>query len=656
MSGIFGFYSKNNNEQHDISSMLPWNRLYGNGAEGIISYKGISLGCCIESISDEHIQTTPVFEHDGFRCVVDAIIYNRDELIDKCRTISSGNNAYAKVEQFANNNDLSEKFSKEISDAELLVTYINLYGLDELKNVNGDFSGVIYNTQSHELILFRDHMGIRPLYYYLDDDAVVFSTDLRGLIAQPQLKANIDEEWVYKTVSGYDTETVDNTPYEKIKCVTPASYISFNVINDKIVSKKTAYWRLGQNKIRLSSRKEYTDRLRELVTDSVKRRLAATSGIVGAELSGGMDSGVIDILINREGRDGVYFSWSMDPSEVEYAQNDERLIINDICKQEGINCNFMHSHVGYAKKATERISMAGIDLTDEGAEDFRFAFLPDTNTYTMMYGAQFVKDKGSKVLFTGHGGDEGVSHRCNIYELFYHHEYYYYWRNVWSLTQGKFRIPRTLKRGFKNITSSIKENRETYLNWFASPQLLKSDFSGRFQKKKENNLKFAFDSIGYIEDGGSRNRLDNMALFGACSQIRYLAPFMDYRVIDYAVSIPRHLYIKNGIKRYIFRQAFKDIMPKSLYRCNAKESTSDRNIKSNENWYEDYKKRKLEIINALDREYWSKYLDFEKIDAFAAAGKPSDEEYLEELKQIKALQKCALAQNVINKAKESSTR
>nr|WP_197027959.1 asparagine synthase C-terminal domain-containing protein [Butyrivibrio sp. WCE2006] len=249
------------------------------------------------------------------------------------------------------------------------------------------------------------------------------------------------------------------------------------------------------------------------------------------------------------------------------------------------------------------MEQASIIISPDGSENFKFAFPPGSNTYTMMIGAQFVRDKGTRVLFTGHGGDEGVSHRCNVYELFYNHEYYHYWRNIWSLNPGRRRVIRTLKKGFKNITSSIRDNRETYLNWFASPELLKADFSKGFRKQKENTLKFAFDPVAYIRDDGSRNRLDNLALFGACSGVRYLIPYLDYRVIDYAVSIPRHLYMKHGVKRYIFRQAFKDIMPRSLYSVRIKEDTSVTNIKPDENWYEEYSRRKQEIIGALDRHF-----------------------------------------------------
>ena len=66
-------------------------------------------------------------------------------------------------------------------------------------------------------------------------------------------------------------------------------------------------------------------------------------------------------------------------------------------------------------------------------------------------------------------------------------------------------------------------------------------------------LSFSYDPVSYIHQGGSRNRLDNVALYGAYNGVRYLIPYLDYRVIDYAVSIPRYQYLRGRRNRFVFR-------------------------------------------------------------------------------------------------------
>ena len=143
-----------------------------------------------------------------------------------------------------------------------------------------------------------------------------------------------------------------------------------------------------------------------------------------------------------------------------------------------------------------------------------------------------------------------------------------------------------------------------------------------------------------------------MALLGAHSGVRYMVPYLDYRVIDFAVSIPRYLYINGNTRRYIFREAFKDLMPQSLYKLDNKEETSFNNLKSSEDeWFDEYSRRKREIIDSLDREHWDKYQDYDKIEMLYRSGKPEGDEHIRELRWIKALLKCALAQNLIERAK-----
>jgi asparagine synthase (glutamine-hydrolysing) len=264
-----------------------------------------------------------------------------------------------------------------------------------------------------------------------------------------------------------------------------------------------------------------------------------------------------------------------------------------------------------------------------------------------------IQQEGAKVVFTGHGGDEGVSHRCNPYELFYHREYYHFLRYIWSTTHGqKNRIRRTLKKSYLVLQETGRKLKRPFLNPFHATDLLNIDFSNKFNNEKKSALHFAYDPKSYINEGGSRNRLDNIALLGSHSGVRYLVPYLDYRVIDFAVSIPRHLYLKGNRNRYIFREAFKDLMPKSLYSLRIKEDNSDKNKKSNPNWFEEYKQLKEEVLSILDRDYWKKYLDFNVIDEWRMEEKPSEEKRFESENKMYCLFLFAMAENLVKKSRE----
>lgn len=633
MSGIFGFIQKEikKNNIINIEKMQKWNRAYGRDGENVLVGTSYGLGCCYENFATTGLQKNMVLQMDEQYAVIDALLYNREELLQKCSC------------------------TQEVSDEELLFTYLNQFGMDALKDVNGDFAGAVYHADSNTLILFRDHMGVRPLFYCADDTLVAFSTDIRGLTALSQIDASINEEWIYKTVAGYTTLSTENTEYANIFCAKPAGYMKFILTEKDVRKEKKSYWQLGSRKIRFAWEEDYKAQLKELITDSVKRRLDRVPGLVGAELSGGLDSGVIDILINRLGRECVYFSWSIDPKDLPMAENDERLVIEDICQQEKINCNYGKRvlELGVDTNIAENMRQTGSTIDMGESQALRYALPPYINALAIGETSEYISKSGARVVFTGHGGDEGVSHRCNPFELFYHQEYFHYWRHMWFTSHGqKRRVVRTLRYCYQNLKyANIKFNKPFH-NPFGAPELLKSDFADKYNEKEMPKLQFAYNPKEYVKQGGSRNRLDNVALLGAYSGVRYLIPYLDYRVIDYAVSIPRHLYLKGGENRYIFREAFKDIMPESLYTLQFKEDNSRKNMEPNPNWFEEFNKRKKEVLSKLDRKVWSRYLNYEVIEQWMQRGKPSEEERFGEECILRCLFSCALAENLVKKSRE----
>lgn len=636
MSGIFGFQIakaiENSIDMHNsIKRLQVWNEAYGKENVGVFLQEECAFGCCYDKLSSEAGQSDPVLHRNGKVAVVDALIYNAKELLEKCA------------------------ITKKVSDEELLIQYIETFGIEALKDVNGDVAGAIWDEKKGCLTLFRDHMGVRPLFYYEKDNRIVFSTDIRGITALPWVDVSVNEEWIYKTINGYTNIGVENTEFAHIFCVPHAGYVTFTFKGTTIEKETKKYWQLGQRKIRLRTEQDYFDEMRRLVTDAIKRRVDVIPGVVGAELSGGLDSGVIDILINRLGREGVYFSWSVDPVDLPMAENDERLVIEDICKQENITCNYGKRILELAENTNiaENLRRISGKLDMAESESFRYALPPYVNALTICETSEFLSRQGAKVVFSGHGGDEGISHRSNSYEMFYAKEYYHFFRHMWSTTHGeKGRITKTLRNSFNKIRELKQRKTTPFQNSFGAPQLLKDEFRANYDDAKMPILTFTFDPKTYVKAGGSRNRLDNVSLLGAYCGVRYMVPFLDYRVIDFAVSIPRHMYLKKSRNRYIFREAFKDIMPKSLYSLRFKEDNSHKNMKQNEDWYEEFAKRKQETVNKLDRQYWSKYLDFDEVDKWLKRGKPSDKEKTGEKCILMCLFYCAMFQNLVEKSRD----
>lgn len=521
-----------------------------------------------------------------------------------------------------NKDELAHKGWKcSMTDREALRQYLDQVGMDSLASVNGDFAGAM-SASASRWILFRDHMGIVPLYYYLKGSDLFFASDIRDLCAR-DIDLSVNEEWLYLETRAANSETPVSTEFRYIKAVRPGSWCEFSFDKGTWQIKEHIYWQPGMQKVRMESDEAYIKEMRRLVEDSVRIRLASVDGVVGAELSGGLDSGVIDILIAREGRDTCFVSWSENYEKIPMQPVDERQVVEDICEQEGRTFAFINEE-----------DPAMFDLYKRRMPAF-------INTLPISQTSRIVQKAGGSVVFTGHGGDEGVSHRSNMTELWYHKEYGAFFRETWQNNKGKSLKPlRFLNQVIRGLFFELPEWKKS---WNCEERDIKMCLNPAFAEEMERKypefpqMLFGIDPVRYILQGGSRSRMDNCYIQGKDYGVRYVFPFLDYRVIDFAVSIPRRMYHHNGQNRYIYREAFKDLMPQSLRDVNYKDFPSTRQLREQQNeQMEDEQKsadtcsqggqtgeaRKTEqeihdayneyiqmILDRLDWNRWGRYLD-----------------------------------------------
>ena len=581
MSGIYGYSYRTETASavlcDTIGALEYWNRIYGREDHGQTQYSDSGIGCHVEHFSDKFPYGGPVLDHNGCPAVVDALLYNRDELTELLHL----------------DKDCS------LSDEELLLFLIEVKGFQALALVNGDFAGAILDPKTGEWTLFRDHMGVRPLYYYLDDTCFAFSTDLRGLAAMPQADMKIDEMQFFTAASGGNQLSLQKTDYTYIRCIRPASVTRVWKTNTGFSLKEDIFWSLKQKTIRFSTDAQYQQELRRLITDSVNRRCDAIPGLLGGELSGGLDSTVIDILMCRHNRQTTFYSWSWDYDLVPMQDGeDERRCIEEICKRENTECHFRHFN-------------DAVPLESVGEH----VIPPYYTTYPIGYGSAWLRKCGARVVFTGHGGDEGVSHRGGRYELFYHREYSSYFKHYWKDLEGmRFRLPRALRACLKSAAAEHRRFAKSNLHAPNHQQIFQPAFYTRMLSDyAPAPFSFHYDPCAFVMQGGTRMRMDNVAYQGAVHGVRYLFPYVDHRVMDFALSIPRRQHIGYNRNRYIFREAFRDILPENLYNKTYKYQASTQHLSADTVSREVHLQQVERILTKLDPEVWSDYLDIEKL-------------------------------------------
>ena len=182
---------------------------------------------------------------------------------------------------------LCDALRDDLSDAAIAAAALESWGTRGLKKLVGDWALSLWNPEERVVLLAKDFLGARSLFYTVEENCFVWSTLIDPLLLARQRTFQLQEEYLAGWLSHFPATHL--TPFAGIHSVPPGSYVLFR---PKAVTVRQ-YWTFDPNKrIRYRDDREYEDQFRSVFGEAVRRRLRAT-GPVLAELSGGMDSSSI---------------------------------------------------------------------------------------------------------------------------------------------------------------------------------------------------------------------------------------------------------------------------------------------------------------------------------------------------------------------------
>ncbi|MCA1750957.1 MAG: asparagine synthase (glutamine-hydrolyzing) [Flavobacteriales bacterium] len=371
MCGINGIYGKADGIRDRIAAMNKALAHRGPDAEGQWEGEGIALGHRRLAVIDlDHRADQPMHSPCGrYTLVYNGEIYNFREL----------------RESLAADATAAEMPFTTDSDTEVLLTGLVLRGPDFLKRCNGMFALAFWDARERRLILARDRLGIKPLYYARAADKMIFSSELRALLRSGLTDRNLDPKSLadylrYQTVHG------ERTAVEGVRALPPGTFL---LIDDNEEVIKT-WWHPLRNVRMLRSNADYaeaTESVRTLLEDSVKLRLT-TDVPYGAFLSGGIDSSIITAIAARASKSKLRtFTVTFDEAE--------------------------HSEGAFAKKIADRcgtdhteIHLPPGSLLDSLPDALAAADHPGGDGINTFVVSQAAKAAGITVVLSGLGGDE----------------------------------------------------------------------------------------------------------------------------------------------------------------------------------------------------------------------------------------------------------
>lgn len=277
---------------------------------------------------------------------------------------------------------------RSTSDTEVVLNAYLEWGERFIDKVDGMFGMAIYDKRDQSVRLFRDRVGIKPLYYYYDGVNFGFASELKGIMNMCDTSSlEIDKTAVYDYLN-YRYIPDPKTYYKNVYKLLPGHRLLFDIQSKRIV-KDSAYWRLRVNEYQGRQRKkdELIDELRFLISESVKEQMVADVP-VGTFLSGGVDSSIITYEGYRINPQIETFSMGFTS-----AAYDELQYARELAKRYGIH---MNSQV-FIQSTFENDYKKLRDWYDEP-----FA---DTSAFPTYRVSKLAKEKVT-VILTGDGGDE----------------------------------------------------------------------------------------------------------------------------------------------------------------------------------------------------------------------------------------------------------
>lgn len=447
------------------------------------------------------------------------------------------------------------------TDTEVVLKLYEKYGIDCVKELEGDFAFCIYDIKAGKIFLARDRAGVKPLYYYTDGNKLVFGSEIKSILAagiEPVLDTeNLTDYFVFK----YSSQ--NKTLFKNIHRLAPSHYLEYDVQKDRFALHE--YWHLQKNNQYTGlSYSQASECLHELVRESVTQRLIADVPI-GNFLSGGLDSSIIASFL-KDRKDIIHYC--------------ARKSANDL-RKEGTTSDFDHA-LRLAK--AWNLDLRAIDIGKEEAS-------PELIRKTLFYSDDLIADgsqipsylitheaaKTSKVILSGMGADElflgYAGHMLTLISSKWLNKipfskaigslgarvdqgkgkFLAYRRYVHKM--GKYHALPSYKYALFNIVGDFDNSCSVYQG---SKEKVAQELEAYFPKNNE-----VFDSLLHFEMQNflvkNLHYMDRMAM---ANSVEGRVPFLSQKLIEFAYSIPLNYKLTaSGKFKRILKDNFKSEIP-----------------------------------------------------------------------------------------------
>jgi asparagine synthase (glutamine-hydrolysing) len=468
------------------------------------------------------------------------------------------------------------------SDTEVIAHGYEEWGEGVVNKLRGMFVFIVFDKSKNQLMIARDRIGIKPLYYAEHEGRIVFSSEIKAIFAGFDVPRTPDDESIYKFLAHRIHDTDKNTFFKNIKRLLPAHYMIIDSQNNYRIQK---YWEPEFNPTFNSTKtdKEYAAEFREKFLETVDLHMIADVP-VGTTLSGGLDSSAITSIASAMFKD-------KNPNKKFYS-------FSAIHPGETVNeDDYIKSVVDYS--GVESIKVIP-DVEQFWGELDNWVYFQEEPVISAAPYAYYVVMREARkyvtVLLSGQGGDELLAGYIPYFMS--------YWQSAidqGKLTKGLGELYNGKDLYFKFILNKI-DGMLRKGNQIRPNDFLKKDDSYKvpvFKHKRNLNERLVEDVTSSTTPCLLRYEDKN----SMANSIESRVPFYDHVLVEHVFNLPIDQKIKKGWNRYVYRNAMKGLMPEKNRLRRSKIGFTNPEWE----WIERKKDKFIEIFNSdtfRSRKYW----------------------------------------------------
>ncbi len=517
MCGITGLLEFNNTSISEdvLNRMTDAMEHRGPDGRGVWIKNGIGFGHRRLSIIDIGGGHQPMVVQDGqFALTFNGEIYNyielRQELVKKGVVFETS------------------------SDTEVLIWALITWGRDALARLNGMFAFAFWDARKRTLLLARDHMGIKPLYFSCDSNRLLFGSDLTSIVAHPEFKREIDKS-AFSHFMSWRVIPYPFTIYEGVKQVSPGSYIEISGTGKRTEGK---YWDIPTGNIsNFKSDNEYREELESLLEDALSLQVRSDVP-VGAFLSGGVDSSAVAYyMMKAQKGKGNTFTIGFGGAESDF---DESKWAADVAKSIDSK-HFLHVAKDYQIEPL--------------LQNVTWFFGQPNGTGIPNYFVSEMARKHIKVALSGVGPDECFAGYRRFQAANKPHIFPYGTNDHEDIF-------------LKSLLSFKPEDKQS---------IFSSDLLS--EVRNEDSLEFIRQQNAHYSGTSALNKLScldlrhymhndllfNLDRMSMAHSLEVRVPLLDYRIVEFAMRVPEHLKIRNWEQKVVMKQAMYQHLPKHVF-------------------------------------------------------------------------------------------